>query len=276
MITGDRDAGRTHGARSAEAIPETVTLSIDGHRVRIHGGASILTAARTAGIEILSLCHHEALEPYGGCRLCMVEAVHEGRDDPPRIVAACLCPAENGMVVRTATPRVLAIRREILELLLARCPESPLVRRLAREHGIVDGVYPRTPEPTACILCGLCTRVCDALGPAAISLVGRGIGREVAPPFHEPPPDCIGCLACAAICPTGHIPFARSHAGNTIWGRTFVRAQCPTCGRPTRTVAEIDFWTARTPISRADMERCESCKRAATGAVIDRLAGRLG
>jgi ferredoxin len=191
------------------------------------------------------------------------------------MVAACLYPAENGLVVLTASERVQAARREILDLLLARCPESPLIRRLALDYGIRETSYRRNPEPTDCIRCGLCTRLCDHLGPAAISLVGRGIGREVAPPFHEPPPDCVGCLACAVICPTGHIPFSRSEAGHTIWGRTFPRLRCPICGRAHITEAEADFWAARKGLTRADLERCDACKRAATADTITRMA-RIG
>jgi NADH dehydrogenase/NADH:ubiquinone oxidoreductase subunit G len=252
-----------------------VVLRIDGRSVRAPEGGTLLQAARAAGIEVPTLCHHEALEPTGGCRLCVVDASREDREDPPRMVAACLYPVEAGLVVRTNSARVRAVRKEILELLLARCPESPLIRRLAQEYGAVESGYPRNSEPTTCILCGLCTRACDALGPAAISLVGRGIGREVAPPFHEPPPDCIGCLTCAAICPTGHIPFERSEAGHTVWGRSFALSRCPTCGRGHRTAAEIDYWAARTGVPRADLARCEDCKRAAMAETIVRLlAGR--
>ena len=273
MIPTPQAANREPGTETARAVsasPGTVVLCIDGRTVRARPGTSLLEAAGAAGIEIPTLCHHEGLEPYGGCRLCVVDVSREAWGEP-RMVTACLYPAEEGLSVFTASERVLAVRREILELLLARCPESPPIRRLAREHGIVESGYRRNPEPTDCILCGLCTRLCDQLGPAAISLVGRGIGREVAPPFHEPPPDCIGCLACAAICPTGHIRFSVSDSGTTIWGRTFARLRCPTCGRSHLTAAEVDFWAARTQVARADLERCDACKRAVTAETIARL-----
>jgi len=265
--------GRVPDVRPPEAErgESAVTLSIDGRRVRAPQGSSLLQAARGAGIEIPALCHHEALEPAGACRLCMVDVSRGSGEGSPRMVAACLYPVEEGLAVRTDTARVRAVRREILELLLARCPDSPPIRRLAREYGISEGAYPPSAEPTSCILCGLCTRVCDALGPAAISLVGRGIGREVAPPFHQPPPDCIGCLACATICPTGHIPFERSEAGHTVWGQTFPLSRCPSCGRPHRTAAEIDYWAARRGVPRDDLARCEACKRAALVETIVRM-----
>jgi len=266
------DRGQGAAAPQGAGTAETLALWMDGRPVRARRGTTILEAARAAGIEIPTLCYHEALEPHGGCRLCVVDISRQEWGAEPRMVAACLYLAEAGLVVQTASERVRAARREILDLLLARCPESPLIRRLALDYGIRETSYRRNPEPTDCILCGLCTRLCDRLGPAAISLVGRGIGREVAPPFHEPPPDCVGCLACAAICPTGHIPFATSEAVHIIWGRTFVRLRCPTCGRPHITEAEADFWAARKGLARGELEKCDACKRTATADTIARLA----
>jgi bidirectional [NiFe] hydrogenase diaphorase subunit len=275
MIPTPQTTGRAPGAEAARAAapgsPGTVVLRIDGQSVRAPRGASLLEAARAAGIEIPTLCHHEGLEPYGGCRLCVVDLLPK-EEEEPRMVAACLYPTEDGLCVDTASARVVAVRREILALLLARCPETPRIRELAREHGVLERDYRRNSEPTDCILCGLCARLCEHLGPAAISLLGRGIGRVVAPPFHEPPPDCIGCLACAAICPTGHIQASTSDAEVTIWGRTFVRLRCPTCGRSHLTAAEVDFWAARTHVPRSDLERCDACKRTATAGTIARLA----
>jgi len=268
----DRGPGAAAPGGTGSPSPGMVALKIDGRTIRVRRGTTLLEAARAAGIDIPTLCHHDALEPHGGCRLCVVDVSREEWGGEPRMVAACLYPAEDGLVVLTGSERVRAARREILDLLLARCPESPLVQRLAADHGILETGYRRSAQPTDCILCGLCTRVCDRLGPAAISLVGRGIGREVAPPFHEPPPDCIGCLACAAICPTGYIPFGRSDAAHTIWGRTFARLRCPTCGRAHITAAAADFWAARTGVARADLEKCDVCKRAATAETIARLA----
>jgi bidirectional [NiFe] hydrogenase diaphorase subunit len=275
MIPTPQTAGREPGAgaarETAPGSPGAVTLRIDGQSVRARPGVSLLEAARAAGVEIPTLCHHEGLEPYGGCRLCVVDLLPVD-GGTPRMVAACLYPVEDGLCVDTASARVAAVRREILALLLARCPENPRIRELAREHGVLERGYRRNPEPTDCILCGLCARLCEHLGPAAISLLGRGIGREVAPPFHEPPPDCIGCLACAAICPTGHIQASASETEVTIWGRTFARLRCPTCGRSHLTAAEADFWAARTHVPRADLECCDACKRAATAETIARLA----
>jgi NADH dehydrogenase/NADH:ubiquinone oxidoreductase subunit G len=270
--TADRGLGAATPQGAAGASTGTLTLSMDGQAIRVRRGATLLEAARAAGIHIPTLCHHDALEPHGACRLCVVDISRPAWGDEPRMVAACIYPAEHGLVVQTASERVRAARREILDLLLARCPESPLIRCLALDYGIRETSYRQDPEPTDCILCDLCTRLCDRLGHAAISLVRRGIGREVATPFHEPPPDCVGCLACAVICPTGHIPVSSSDAGHTIWGRTFARLRCPTCGRAHITEAQADYWAAHAGLSRADLETCDACKRTATVETIARLA----
>jgi NADH dehydrogenase/NADH:ubiquinone oxidoreductase subunit G len=185
-------------------------------------------------------------------------------------------PVEEGLRVLTQTERVRVARREILDLLLARCPDTPFIQRLARAHGLSETSYARSSDPTDCTLCGLCARVCAHLGFSAISLVGRGIGRDVAPPFRQPPPDCVGCLACAAICPTGHIPHTTTGGTRTIWGKMFALLACPVCGREHITVAQADAWAARTGQPRAELETCDACKRAATAATMARLTAGVG
>ena len=235
------------------------TLCVDGRTVTVGEGTNLLTAARAAGASIPTLCHHEGLEPWGGCRLCMVDVTKAGGE--PKTVAACLFPAEDGLVVQTTTPRVLATRRVVVDLLLARCPETPLVQDLARQHGIEETSFQVNPEPTDCVLCGLCTRACDAMQVSAIASVSRGAGRTIAPPFNQAPPDCIGCLACAEICPTGHITTSEEHGVRRIWGRTFEMKRCRDCGRPHVTLAQVAWAEARGAASR-DFELCDSCKRA--------------
>ncbi len=178
------------------------TLKINGRKVTVAEDVYLLEACRAASVEVPTLCNFDGLEPWGGCRLCVVDmSLAKWDDDWFKMVTACNHPVEEGMTVVTDSERVLATRRVILDLLLARCPETPLIQQLAREHGIEETSYEPNPEPTDCILCGLCTRVCDHIGVSAIASTDRGWGREIAPPFNEPPPDCIGCLACAEIPP---------------------------------------------------------------------------
>jgi len=250
-----------------------VTMTIDGKQVTASEGTFLLEAARTAGIEVPTLCHHEALEPYGGCRLCLVDVTREGWDGWCKMVISCQYPVEDGLIVYTGSERVKETRAVVLDLLLARCPETPLIRRLAAEHGIEHTSYAVNPEPTDCILCALCTRVCDHIGVSAIATVDRGVGREVAPPFHEAPPDCIGCLSCAEICPTDFIEFSTSDRSRTIWGKTFEMLRCPRCGRAHVTVEQADHFAGRGNVPRTYFETCDACKRKQMAGTFTALSG---
>lgn len=178
-----------------------VTLEIDGKEVKAKEGMTVLEVAKGAGIDIPTLCYHEALSPYGACRLCTVEITSRGRS---RLLTACTYPVEEGLVVQTDTVRVHRARRMIVELLLARCPDVKIIQDLADEYGIEK---PRFKiEDDNCILCGLCVRICEErMGVSAINFVGRGIDREVDTPFHMHSDVCVTCGACAFVCPTGAI-----------------------------------------------------------------------
>jgi bidirectional [NiFe] hydrogenase diaphorase subunit len=252
-----------------------VKMTIDGKAVEAGEGTFVLEAARAAGIHIPTLCHHEALEPYGGCRLCMVDVTREEWDGWAKMVIACQYPVEEGLTVLTGTERVMETRRVVLDLLLARCPETPLIQGLAREHGIERTSYAANPEPTDCILCALCTRVCDHIGVSAIAMVDRGIGREVAPPFHSAPPDCIGCLACAEICPTGYIEYSSSDRSRTIWGKTFEMLRCPQCGRAHVTAEQAHHWAGKGGVPESYFTLCDACKRKEMAATFARLAAAV-
>jgi len=178
-----------------------IRVVIDGREIEVEQDTTILEAAEKLNIPIPTLCYHKALEPYGVCRLCTVEVMHRGRT---RLVTACNYPIRDEIEVFTASEKVLKGRRMIVELLLARCPEVPLLQQLAAELGVEKPRFPLKEDD--CILCGLCVRVCQELvGANAISFVGRGVEREVAAPFYQISEDCIACGACAFVCPTGAI-----------------------------------------------------------------------
>lgn len=159
---------------------------------------TILDAAKQSGISIPTLCHHPALEPYGSCRLCTVEIEKSGRR---RFVTACNYPLENGLIVDTSSAGVMAVRKMILELLLARCPGERRIQDLAVEYGLARPRF--LLEDEDCILCGLCHRVCSELvGVWAINAQNRGVLRDVDTPYGEMSEDCIACGACALVCPT--------------------------------------------------------------------------
>ncbi|MCX6673184.1 MAG: Coenzyme F420 hydrogenase/dehydrogenase, beta subunit C-terminal domain [Methanothrix sp.] len=181
-----------------------LTIKIDGHEIETDaegGSASILEAAKLAGIHIPTLCHHPSLEPYGSCRLCTVQIVKNGRK---KFVTACNYPVEEGLVVNTSSPEIADIRKMILELLIARCPQEKRLQELAGEYGIFKSRFMQ--EDKNCILCGLCHRVCEELvGVSAINAQNRGVSRDVDTPYGELSEDCIACGACALVCPTRSI-----------------------------------------------------------------------
>src|SRR4030042_3908659 len=177
-----------------------ITFKMNGKTVQGEEGQYILQVARKYGVEIPTLCYHKALEPAGMCRLCTVEGF-DGRRT--RFVTACNYPIWEGMQVKTDTEAVHKGRKLLVELLLARCPEVPVLQDLAKKYGIERARFKK--ENDDCILCGLCTRICERMGNAAISLTGRGTGMKVDTPFHIQTEFCMGCGACASVCPPGHI-----------------------------------------------------------------------
>jgi coenzyme F420-reducing hydrogenase beta subunit len=178
-----------------------VTLKIDGKEVKATDGATILEVARKAGIEIPTLCYISSLEPFGSCRVCSVEITDpRGRK---KVVTSCNYPVKEGLEVSTKSEKVLKTRKLLLELLLARCPKVKKIQDLAREYGVEKPRFWIEDAEEDCILCGLCTRVCqERVGVYAINFAKRGVEREVTTPYHSFSDDCIGCGACALVCPT--------------------------------------------------------------------------
>ncbi|MFH0777655.1 MAG: 2Fe-2S iron-sulfur cluster-binding protein [Candidatus Eisenbacteria bacterium] len=180
-------------------MESTVRLKIDGRELEVEKGLTILEAARTAGIEIPTLCFDEALEPYAACRLCVVEVSVKGA----KIYAAsCAYPVESGAEVRTSTETILLQRRLLVELYLARSPQARKVRELAEKLCVGAPRY-KFSDTHNCILCGLCVRACrEIVGAGAIGFAQRGMKRKVEPPFKRGSAACISCGTCTTICPT--------------------------------------------------------------------------
>jgi bidirectional [NiFe] hydrogenase diaphorase subunit len=178
-----------------------VNLEIDGRQVKAKEGMTILEAARSVGIDIPTLCYHEKLAPYGACRLCTVEI---SRNKRTRLVTACVYPVEDGLVVKTESPRVIKIRKMLLELMLASAP-AKVIEDLALRYGVEKPRF--EAERTMCVLCGLCVRYCAEIKKAnAIGFVGRGIERKVVFFPEIASTVCMSCKECFGLCPTGKIP----------------------------------------------------------------------
>ena len=187
----------------------TITLYIDGKEIKAQEGMTILEAAKEAGLNIPTLCHHEELKPYGACRICSVEVERKGR---VRIVASCGYPAEEGLIVRTRSPKIDRIRKVLIELVaittMVDGEVAGQIKKLAKEYGanIHRFVSRFRAKPTRCILCGQCVRYCDeVVREHAIGFVGRGVERRAAF-FPEKAKACLTCQACFDLCPTGKIP----------------------------------------------------------------------
>ena len=181
-----------------------ILLQIDGKEVKATEGMTVLEAAQSADIFIPTLCHHEKLEPYGGCRICTVEVEVRGWT---KLVAACLYPVEQDLVVRTRSEKVDKIRKMILEFLLAHAPDSPQLQDLAEEYGADKDHFEK--EASFCILCGLCVRYCaEVKKKNAVGFVDNGARREISFIPEIASKECNNCKECFELCPTSYLQAA--------------------------------------------------------------------
>ncbi len=240
-----------------------VTLNIDGREVQAEEGATILDVARAHNIYIPALCYHEEVAPYGACRLCMVEIVTNGRE---RLVASCLYPVEEGLIVKTNTERVNNVRRMVVELLLARCPDSEAIQELASKLGVDKPSFRLEEGNRKCILCALCTRVCqEVVGVSAISLVNRGVDRQMTTPFNDFSEACIGCGSCAYVCPTGAISI--KDVGDTRIidmpqvKMEFKLKKCNKCGKYWAPERQLEYIASIAGLAPETFDVCPDCRQ---------------
>ena len=181
-----------------------ILLQIDGREVEAKEGMTILEAARGAGIFIPTLCHHEKLEPYGACRICVVEVDARRRTN---LVAACLYPVEQDLVVRTRSEKVDKTRKILLEQFLAHAPDAEALQDLAQEYGADKNRFEK--EPSFCILCGLCVRYCTEVKKKnAVGFFDRGTSREISFIPEVASKECWNCKECFPLCPTSYLQAA--------------------------------------------------------------------
>jgi NADH dehydrogenase/NADH:ubiquinone oxidoreductase subunit G len=191
-----------------------ITLTINGLTASVDEGTTLLEAARFLGFPIPTLCHMDGLTPYGACRLCVVEI---GAGPKAKLVSACAYPAENGLTVRTASSRVIRARKMILELLLASCPQSKTIQDLASTYQVRQQRFRQEYE--ACILCGLCVRMCaEQMMAKAIGFRGRGEKRSIGTPFDVTSEVCRLCGGCMYVCPACQLRCTYAEPEKAICG----------------------------------------------------------
>jgi formate dehydrogenase alpha subunit len=233
---------------------ELVTLTIDGKEVRVQPGVTIYWAAKAAGVEIPHLCYGEDIHPISSCRLCVVEV--EGMKN---LAASCSYPVSQGMVVHTASERVMKARRMNLELILSdheitciTCERSGscLLEKYAYEFGISESVFtgphraknefPILEENpfivrdyNKCILCGRCVAACGELQyDSAIDYADRGFKAHISTAFGRPLQDttCEFCGRCISVCPVGALTEKERVRKGREWEFQVTRTICPYCG----------------------------------------------
>ena len=181
-----------------------IFLEIDGKEVKATEGMTVLAAAQSAGISIPTLCHHEKLEPFGGCRICIVEVEARGWT---KLAVSCVYPVEEKLIVRTRSEKIDRIRKTIIELLLAHAPDSPALRDLAQVYGADKNRYEK--EASFCIHCGLCVRYCaEVKKKNAVGFVDRGIRKEISFIPEIASKECNDCKECFPLCPTSYLQAA--------------------------------------------------------------------
>lgn len=234
--------------------PDGAALTLDGKRTPFRPGESLYEVAERVGTEIPSLCYDPRLEPFGGCRLCVVEV--EGARNP---VAACTTAAAEGMVVRTGSPAVEADRRVLLEMLASENRDAEvdplhghasqemirLLDRYEARGGRFAGALSGTSRPDDdnpfikrdyenCISCYRCVRVCaEQEGDYAISVANRGFDTQIVTEFGGLLKDssCTFCGQCVQTCPTGALGDLKALANRDLPGETeTTRTVCTYCG----------------------------------------------
>jgi len=172
-------------------------IKIDGIEFNCPDNWTILEAAKFLGINIPTLCYHEGLSVWGGCRLCIVEI---GDEKNSRLVSSCTFPVQEDLFIRTSSQKVINVRKMILELLIAQNPTSKALQDLASKFGLKEIRF--KPKWETCIYCGLCVRICEEQMKAkAIGFVNRGNKLKITTPFDKNSIECRRCGGCMYICP---------------------------------------------------------------------------
>lgn len=228
-----------------------MNITINGRSVQAKPGQTVLEVAQEHGFSIPTLCHHPALPPQGACRMCLVEIGDRGALQP-----ACTYPATEGLVVQTHSPKVVDMRRFILNLLLSDHPQDCMtcestgaceLQDLAYEYGVKEARYKGAThfypvvdanpflerDYNKCILCRRCVHACQYInGVEAIGLVWRGFNSKIGTAFDGDLEDspCEFCGMCVELCPTGALVAKQKERKGRAWEFDQVTTTCTYCG----------------------------------------------
>ncbi len=239
-------------------MDDMVAITLNGAGVTAKKGTPLLSIAREQNVYIPTLCHNDALAPYGVCRMCLIEIEKGGRK---RVVTSCNYPAEEGLAVKTDTDRVVKTRNIVMELLLARAPKNKMIVDLAARLGVKGGRLVEVNDD--CILCGMCVRACDeVVGVSALGFFSRGTSRMPTTPFAEPSETCIGCGSCVYICPTGYIKMEDRDGTRYIhnWKVALELATCKKCGLSIAPKRQLDYIRKIADLPEDFYDLCFSCR----------------
>ena len=224
-----------------------VKLTINEMAVEAPAGMLLIDAAKLAGIEIPAFCYYEGMALQAACRMCLVEI-----EKAPKLMAACVVPVAEGMVVRTEAPAVVKARKTTLEFLLTNHPlDCPVcdkggeceLQDMVFKYGVGESRYTEekvhVPEKQwspvvfydgpRCILCYRCVRVCgEGMGVGALGVVNRGVFSEIAP-SHGDHLECDECGACIDICPVGALTSGAYRYKTRPWEMEHVGTICTHC-----------------------------------------------
>ncbi|MFM2078762.1 MAG: hypothetical protein RJA49_2652, partial [Actinomycetota bacterium] len=226
VLFDEHDLGTPAPDRGRVPSPDTVSVTIDGETLVVPEGTSVMRAAALCGVDIPKLCATDRLDPFGSCRLCLVEI--DGRKGTP---ASCTTPVAAGMSVTTQSPKLEKLRRGVMELYISDHPLDCLtcaangdceLQDMSGAVGLRDVRYGYegdnhlalgkdtsnpyfTFDSAKCIVCSRCVRACEEVqGTFALTIEGRGFGSRVAAGFKGSfmDSDCVSCGACVQVCPT--------------------------------------------------------------------------
>ncbi|MBD3165759.1 2Fe-2S iron-sulfur cluster binding domain-containing protein [bacterium] len=246
----------------------TVRMTIDGRSIDAPVGATILEVARANGIDIPSLCYHPGVEAFGACRLCVVEITKPNWEGWKKLVTSCLYPVEEELIVSTRSEEVIENRRVVLDLQLARVPDSDVIRQMAAKYGIHDTSYEKRKDADTCIMCTICVRVCEAIGANAIATLSRGPEKYVDVPNIDA---CIGCGACALSCPTDAIPMTEENGVRHIWDKDFELVRCEVSGEPIGTPEQIKHFAEKSGLPESYFTKSDRQRKKETAADLARV-----